>query len=192
MFSTRFSRLILSLFVLACMLWLGISIARLAVGYDAFIPGTAVLKNASLVVGQHIDFDARLHQKVLLQTIWLYTNLGMWTIIAYSIAAVSGIFVMWHLRAQYRKRGWLMMSAILFVILIPAQLFLIDADLLLWSFFDYTTGMPLAQPDEIVSVFASRFSNQAIGITTSLVLLSSITIVLLTTLRPLHHTPTDE
>jgi hypothetical protein len=84
------------------------------------------------------------------------------------------------------------MSAILFVILIPAQAYLIDADLLLWSFFDYHTGMPLAQPGQIINVFTSRFSNQAIGITTSLVLLSGITIVLFTTMRPLHNTATNE
>jgi hypothetical protein len=52
--------------------------------------------------------------------------------------------------------------------------------------------MPLAQPGQIINVFTSRFSNQAIGITTSLVLLSGITIVLFTTMRPLHNTATNE
>jgi len=179
MFRSTFSRIILSLFVLSSMLWLGIAVARLAVGYDAFVTGTVTLK-------------AKLSEPVLLQTIWLYTSLGMWTTVAYGVAALSGLVVLWILRGHYKLHGWLLMSAILFVILLPAQTYLIDADLLLWSFFDYRTGMALAQPGEIVKVFTSRFSNQAIGITTSLVLLSSITIVLFTTMRPLHHTSKEE
>lgn len=179
MFRTTTSRIILSLFVLAAILWLGIAVARLAVGYDAFVAGTVTLK-------------AKLSEPVLLQTIWLYTNLGMWTTTAFGVAAVKGLAVMWLLRGHYKAHGWLLMAAALFVIIIPAQLYLIDADLLLWSFFDYRTGMALAQPGEIVKVFTSRFSNQAIGITTSLVLLSGITIVLFTTMRPLHNTTTEE
>lgn len=179
MFSTRFSRLILSLFVLAGTLWLGIAVARLAVGYDAFITGTVMLK-------------PKLSQPVLLQTIWLYTSLGMWTTIAFGTAAVTGLWVMWLVRSWFKRHGWLLMSAILFVIMMPAQAYVIDADLLLWSFFDYHTGMPLAQPGEIINVFTSRFSNQAIGITTSLVLLSGITLVLFTTMRPLHNNTTEE
>lgn len=179
MFRSTLSRVILSLFVLASILWLGIAVARLAVGYDAFVTGTVTLK-------------AKLVEPVLLQTIWLYTSLGMWTTVAYGVAAAMGLVVLWLLRGHYKAHGWLLMSALLFVILIPAQIYLIDADLLLWSFFDYRTGMALAQPGEIVNVFTSRFSNQAIGITTSLVLLSGITIVLFTTMRPLHNITTEE
>jgi hypothetical protein len=179
MFSSRFSRIVLSLFVLASSIWLGLAVARLAVGYDAFVAGTVTLKQ-------------KLSQPVLLQTIWLYTSLGMWTTIAYATAAATGLLVLWLVRQSFRTHGWVLMSAILFVILIPAQAYLIDADLLLWSFFDYHTGMPLAQPGQIINVFTSRFSNQAIGITTSLVLLSGITIVLFTTMRPLHNTATNE
>jgi len=58
MFRSTFSRIILSLFVLSSMLWLGIAFARLAVGYDAFVTGTVTLK-------------AKLSEPVLLQTIWL-------------------------------------------------------------------------------------------------------------------------
>lgn len=179
MFASRISRFILSLFVLAGLLWLGIAVARLAVGYDAFVAGTVTLKQ-------------KLSQPVLLQTIWLYTSLGMWTTIAFSILAFTGLMLMWIVRAWYRSHGWLLMSAILLAILIPAEAYLINADLLLWSFFDYHTGMPLAQPAEIINVFTARFSNQAIGITTSLVLLAGITIVLFTTMRPLHNNTSQE
>jgi hypothetical protein len=78
MFSSRFSRIVLSLFVLASSIWLGLAVARLAVGYDAFVAGTVTLKQ-------------KLSQPVLLQTIWLYTSLGMWTTIAYATAAGSAI-----------------------------------------------------------------------------------------------------
>jgi hypothetical protein len=179
MFSNRFSRVVLSVFALAGSIWLGLAVARLAVGYDAFVAGTVLIK-------------PKLSQPVLLQTIWLYTSLGMWSTIAYATTAVTGLLVLWLIRSHYKAYGWLLMSALLFVVIIPAQAYLIDADLLLWSFFDYHTGMPLAEPAQIISVFASRFSNQAIGITTSLVLLTAITIVLFTTMRPLHNTATNE
>lgn len=158
------------------MLWIGFSIARLAVGYDTFVAGTVTLK-------------PKLSQPVLLQTIWLYTNLGMWTTVTYLIAAVTGLVLIPLNRSFLKPYGWFMMAAILFFVLIPVQAFLIDADLHLWSFFDYRTGMALAQPTEIISVFSQRFSNQAIGITTSLAILSGLTIVLFTTMRPLHHSP---
>lgn len=174
MFHSRFSRLILSIFVLSSLLWIGFSIARLVVGYDAFIAGTVTLK-------------PKLSQPVLLQTIWMYTNLGMWTTVTYFIAAVMGLILIPLNRMWLKSYGWFMMSAILFVILIPVQVFLIDADLHLWSFFDYRTGMALAQPAEIIAVFSQRFSNQAIGITTTMAILAGITIVLFTTMRPLHH-----
>ena len=99
---------------------------------------------------------------------------------------VTGLILILLNRAWLKSYGWFMMSAILFVVLIPVQGFLIDADLHLWSFFDYRTGMALALPAEIISVFSQRFSNQAIGITTSMAILAGLSIVLFTTMRPLH------
>lgn len=174
MFTTTTSRIILSIFILASILWLGMSVARLAVGYDVFVPGTIQLKS-------------KLTKPVLLQTIWLYTSLGMWTLISFAVSAVSGLVTILLMRGHYKRYGWLFMSTVLFLIVLPAQGYLIDADLLLWSFFDYQTGMPLAQPQQIVDVFLRRFSNQVIGIVSPLVLLSGITIVLFTTMRPLHN-----
>lgn len=107
--------------------------------------------------------------------------------ISFAVSAVSGLVTILLMRGHYKRYGWLFMSAVLFLIVLPAQGYLIDADLLLWSFFDYQTGMPLAQPQQIVDVFLRRFSNQVIGIVSPLVLLSGITIVLFTTMRPLHN-----
>jgi len=108
-------------------------------------------------------------------------------LISFAVSAVSGLVTILLMRGHYKRYGWLFMSAVLFLIVLPAQGYLIDADLLLWSFFDYQTGMPLAQPQQIVDVFLRRFSNQVIGIVSPLVLLSGITIVLFTTMRPLHN-----
>jgi hypothetical protein len=163
--SSRWFKLFITLFTLGGVVWFGTSITRMVVGFDVFVPGTLELKTT------HSE-EVRLH------TIWLFTLLGGWTGWAFGVATVM-------LRSQYRTHGYLMMATILFALLIPVQAYVAWQDYTLWTLFDRTSGMPLAQPAEILRVFLYRYTTTAVNVMIGMSMLAALTILLVLTLRPL-------
>jgi hypothetical protein len=176
-FDSRVFRFFLSLFAVGGVIWLGASIARMVVGFDVFTPGTLVFKTTQ-------SEDVRLH------TIWLFTLLGGWTGWSFLVATIGGVGVITMARRSFRTHGWLLMAAILFVLIMPVQGFVAYEDYRLWTLFDRTTGMPLAQPAEIIAAFLHRYTNTAVNIMLGMAMLSALTIILLCTVRPLHRNRT--
>ena len=122
---------------------------------------------------------------VRLHTIWLFTLLGGWTGWAFGVATVGGLGTAVMLRSQYRTHGYLMMATILFALLIPVQAYVAWQDYTLWTLFDRTSGMPLAQPAEILRVFLYRYTTTAVNVMIGMSMLAALTILLVITLRPL-------
>ncbi|MBU3740650.1 MAG: hypothetical protein FGM24_00030 [Candidatus Kapabacteria bacterium] len=172
-FATRTTRLLLTLFVAGGMLWLGGNVVRSVVGFDVYYPGT-------------LQFRAEQTEAIRLNTIRLFAFTGAWTNWGFVAATVGALGLMGTLRAQYRSRGWLLMAAILMAILIPAQGYLILKDYELLQYFDLQTGVPLAQPAEIIRVFSLRVTNLANSMTAGLSLMAGITIAIILVTRPLH------
>lgn len=170
--SSRWFKLFITLFTLGGVVWFGTSITRMVVGFDVFVPGTLELKTT------HSE-GVRLH------TIWLFTLLGGWTGWAFGVATVGGLGTAVMLRSQYRTHGYLMMATILFALLIPVQAYVAWQDYTLWTLFDRTSGMPLAQPAEILRVFLYRYTTTAVNVMIGMSMLAALTILLVITLRPL-------
>lgn len=172
LFSLWSFRIFLSLFALGGVVWLGASVARMVVGFDVFTPGTLLFKSTQ-------------SESVRLHTIWLFTLLGGWTGWSFLLTTVGGVGTALIVRKAFRSHGWLLMSAILLILLIPVQAYVAWEDYRLWTFFDLRTGMPLAQTPEIIAVFLNRYTNTTVNIMLGMSLLAALTILLLCTIRPL-------
>ena len=162
----------ITIFAIGGVIWLGAGIARTVIGFDAFIPGTAEIKIAQ-------------SEAMRLHTIWLYTMLGAWTGFSFAISAVGGVGAVVAMRARVRNNGWIMMSALLFCLLIPGQVWLTIQDIDLWSLFDSATGIPLASYEEILDVFLRRTTEITSSVVTGLSFLVAVTILLILVWRPL-------
>ena len=155
-------------------IWVGGGVLRTVVGYSVFVPGT-------------LEWNPALSQQARIQTIWLYTLLGGWTGWSWVAATIGGIGTIAGLRTQFRRHGWLMMSAILFALILPVQAYISSQDYQLWMYFDRATGLPLAAAEDITRVFLSRFSSTLVNVLVALSMLASMTIVALGALQPLHN-----
>ena len=169
--STKFFLLFL---LIGGVIWIGGGVARMVVGYSVFVPGT-------------LEWNPSLSEAARLQAVWLYTLLGGWTGWSWAAATFGGIGSMIMLRKHFRRHGWLLMSAILFVLILPVQAYVATEDYRLWMYFDETTGLPLAAPEEIMRVFLGRFSSTLVNVFVALSMLASVTIVALGALQPLHN-----
>ena len=153
-------------------MWLGASVARMVGGFDVFVTGT-------------LDFKPTQSESVRLHTIWLFTLLGGWTGWSFLTCTVGGLATAIIVRKSFRSHGWLLMSTVLLVLLIPVQAYVAWEDYRLWTFFDRATGMPFAQPSEIIGVFLHRYTNTVVNIMLGMSLFAALTIILFCTIRPL-------
>lgn len=172
-FSAPLTRLFLLLFIAGGVVWLGGTVIRAAVGFDVFVPGTLVFKPEQPEI-------VRLH------TIRLFALAGAWTNWSFAVCAVGAIGLMILTRSLFRQRGWLLMCAILLVLILPVQGYLIWDDIRLIQLFDRNIGTPLAGVGEIFGVFLQRYTNLALNMMAALSFMAAATIVFLATLRPLH------
>lgn len=172
-FASKTTRIALLIFLLGGIIWLGGNVVRGVIGFDVFVPGT-------------VTYRVEQTEAVRLNTIRLFAFTGAWTNWAFAGVVVGGIALMWRLRTEYRMRGWLLMAALFLVLLIPAQGFLIAKDYELLQYFDLRTGVPLAQPSEILRVYAARVSDLATSMTAGLSILAAFTVVIILAIRPLH------
>jgi len=172
-FRSRTTQFFLTLFVLGGLLWLGGSMIRAVIGFDIFVPGT-------------LTFKPEQSDVVRLNTVRLYALTGPWTSWGFAVCFVGGIGLMVAVRSHMRRYGWLLMSAILFVAIIPIEGFLMWEDYRLVLYFDRATSAPLASMSEIFTVFLARFQHQLLNMASGLAFFAAITLVLCTTFRPLH------
>ncbi|RPI64953.1 MAG: hypothetical protein EHM43_13250 [Ignavibacteriae bacterium] len=168
------SRIALSLAALGGTLWLGASVARAIVGFDIFVPGT-------------IEFKAAQTEAMRLHTIWIYTLLGGLTGWSFVALVVGGLWSAIALRPRWKRRGWILMSGILLLVIIPGQIWMMLQDYALWQLYDISTGMPLAPFQEIITVFSQRVMVVAASVINGMTLLVAVTMVLLLTWQPLHN-----
>ena len=116
--------------------------------------------------------------------VYLYVITALYTGIGYGIAAISAIFLSVLSRKDFKFRGWLFMSFILFCITIPIQSYLIYLDFRLANAV-YINGLrdffaPIVQEN-----FVARLSDAKYTTIGSVSLLAAITCVLYSIWRPL-------
>lgn len=165
-------RLLHALFFIALAVWLGSTIARMIVGYDLFVAGTAQLKHWY-------------PQQQQTQTIWLFTLLGGLTNWSFGVFALGGLGVLLWQRKQWRTNGWMLMTVICIALLLPAQIWLMLGDYELWHRFNPTTGLPNLPANQIASIFVERITDIRFSIVNGLSILMGITITGILAMRPL-------
>lgn len=165
------TNLFLTLFAIGGVVWLGASIARYVVAYDAFVPGTTELKSIHT-------------EEVRLRIVWLFTLLGGWTGWSFAAAFVGAVGIALGTARSWKREGWLFMSMILFILIAPAQGWMIWQDYSMWKLFNLDTGAPLAAASEIIAVFSRRMTEVSSSVINGLSFLSALTIVLLIVWRP--------
>lgn len=165
-------RIFNALFYSALAIWLGSSVVRLVVRYDAFVPGTTTLK------GWYTP--DQLHH-----TIWLYAILAAWTGWSFGVMAVGGFASLLAQRKQFRQQAWMLMVLIFIVLLVPAQVWHILADVELWNNLDPNTGRIIGNPEHVTSIFVEQMTSMSYSIVNGLSILMGITIVSTLAMRPL-------
>lgn len=168
-------RLALTLAALGGTLWFGASVARAIVGFDIFVPGT-------------IEFKAAQTEAMRLHTIWIYTLLGGLTGWSFAALVVGGVWSAIALKPRWKTNGWILMTFLMLLVIIPGQAWMILQDYALWQLYDISTGMPLAPFQEIISVFSQRVMVVAASVINGLTLLVAITMVLVLVWHPLQIT----
>ncbi len=164
-----FDKILSSLCAVGFILWLGGSIIRLVIGFDIFIPGTAILKGYSNELSLHLA--------------QLYAITAPYVDISFIIVFLVTLYLLFKFSSQLKQNGWLFMCAILIILIaIPnGYLFYYDYNLVIAAAKD---GITFNSP-EIQEYFLHRFTK--LNYLDPLVLLSGITIPILVVFRPLNN-----
>ncbi|MBI5216383.1 MAG: hypothetical protein HY960_11580 [Ignavibacteriae bacterium] len=109
------AKLSLFIFVIAFIIWLGGINIRAMVGFDLLQTGT-------------LDFKSNIHPFVERAVFGLIVQTSFVVDIAYAITWLSGIIFLTTSPFKLREHGWLMMSAILFYIFTPVEIYAIVLD----------------------------------------------------------------
>ncbi len=165
-------KVFLSLFAVGGVIWLGTSLARMAIGFDAFVPGTTTLKDAQ-------------SEAMLVHTVWLYTLLGGWAGWSYAATVIGGTGAFLLSMRDWKRNGWIVMCSILMVLTIPGQVWVILQDIELWGLFDASTGLALASPEDVRTLFLQRMTAVLASVISGLTLLIAATVLLLLVWQPL-------
>lgn len=161
--------------VLGAVLWLGGTIIRYAIAYDVFIPGTLIQKP---------EFT----QEMLIQTVRIYALTAFYTLFGYG-AACLGVFVyLTQSWAMMRKKGWMFMILILFLLAMPAETYLLLYDIDLVMTLQSSSDMAVTG-SAMVQIFLKRFSPDGIANQAgTLTMFAYLTGLMLLVFKPLEST----
>lgn len=169
---TGFDKILLTLCTIACAVWFGGTIARYAVAFDLFIPGSAELRP--------------IEQGAQLQVMRLSSNMLVYCLSAYAVMVCSAIILGIRNRVIFRQRGYLFMAFMLMLLALPAEGFLAYHDWRIDSAFPNRFSIAIPNPDVYLKMFVTRFTNYSIiGF---LSLLAHATALVIIAWRPLNRT----
>jgi hypothetical protein len=171
--NSRASRYIVVVLLLAAICWLGGINIRAMIGFDLLDAGT-------------LDFKANIHPYVERAVFSLIAQSSMIVNIAYLVVWVCGILFLKLSRTRLREHGWLMMSAVLFYIFTPVEVYTMVLDAKMW-YLDHIGSNDLV---EFRKLFIHRLG--ALAGVPMIALLSYYTIVVLVVLKPLRRRQTGE
>lgn len=168
------AKLLSAVFYCALSVWIGASVMRLVVGYDAFIPGTTTLK----------DWYT---QPQLAHDMWLYTLMAGWTGWSFAIMTIGGLGSLLLQRSKWKSQAWMVMIVLFLILLIPAQTWIIMRDIELWSYFNPATSLPSSATHDLTGIFVERMTGITYSVINGLSILMGLTIVATLAVRPLAH-----
>jgi len=170
---TKISKISSVILIIAAIVWLGGLNIRAMVGFDMLQMGT-------------LDFKPNIHPYVERTVFSLIALSSIVIDIAYGIVWLAGILWLKTTKLSMRKNGWLMMSAILFYMFTPVEVYTIILDLKMW-YLDFLGSNDLV---EFRKLFIHRLG--ALSGVPMIAILSYYTIIVLAIFRPLQYNLTSE
>jgi hypothetical protein len=170
---TKISKISSVILITAAIVWLGGLNIRAMVGFDMLQMGT-------------LDFKPNIHPYVERTVFSLVAQSSIVIDIAYGIVWLVGILWLKTTKLSVRKNGWLMMSAILFYMFTPVEIYTIILDLKMW-YLDFLGSNDLV---EFRKLFIHRLG--ALSGVPMIAILSYYTIIVLAIFRPLQYNLTSE
>lgn len=162
---TRTSAALL-LIVLSAMVWLGGLNIRAMVGFNMLETGT-------------LDFKTNIHPYVERTVFSLLAQSSMILAAAYAVLWIAGIVFLRTTTLRMKDHGWLFMSAILFYLFTPVEIYTIVLDFRMW-YLDYLGSNDLV---EYRKLFIHRLA--ALAGVPMIALLSYYTAIILCVFRPM-------
>ena len=163
---TKISLLLLSI---AAICWLGGLNVRALIGFDLLQAGT-------------LDFKPNIHPYVERAVFSLIAQSSIVVTYAYIIAWMSGIIFLKTTSLRLKEHGWLMMSAILFYLFTPVEVYTMVLDIKMW-YLDFIGSNDLV---EFRKLFIHRLG--ALAGVPMIALLCYYTIIVLAIFRPMRLT----
>ncbi|MCX7936883.1 MAG: hypothetical protein N2971_04175 [Chlorobi bacterium] len=156
------------------MIWFAATAARLVITYDLFEPGTSELRQASI--------EHRLDQLRLAENMATVA----WT--SYTIAMVATIAAVLVWRSALRQHGYMVITALLMMLSLVWQLWIIPSELALAAEFPSRwLPPPLHRYDTIMAIISRRFFQQSPADFLSLLTAGTVVTVLVIQPRRLEH-----
>lgn len=116
---SRASKIALTVLILATIFWLGGLNIRAMVGFNLFEFGT-------------LEYKSNIHPYVERSVFALLAQSSMVINIAYVVVWVSAVFFLKSTHLTFKANGWLMMSAILFFMFTPVEVYSAILDVRMW------------------------------------------------------------
>ncbi len=168
-------KLFLTFTILGIIVWLGGSVIRNAIAFDIFIPGTLIQKPSSDAIFVN-------------NTIRLYTLTAFYTITGYALVCIGMLFLLFRNISMLKKRGWLFMIVALFMLAIPAEVYLILFDIELVKTLQSSADTHTINAG-LSDIFFKKFSPDSFTSQAStLTMMAYITSLILFAFRPLDKT----
>jgi hypothetical protein len=156
----------LAIMLIAVIIWLGGINIRAMVGFDLLQMGT-------------IDFKPNIHPFVERAVFSLIAQSSMVIYVAYIIVWICGIIFLKTSPYRLKENGWLMMSAILFYLFTPVEIYSMVLDLKMW-YLDHLGSNDLV---EFRKLFIHRLA--ALSGVPMIALLSYYTAIIIAVLQPM-------
>lgn len=169
---TKNIKIVLSIFAIAFIIWLGGTILRTAIGFNVFEP------SATETLIRQVPND------ILMQTVYIFASTSIYTSIAYVIAFVLSFYLWQKFKDKMHNQGWILMCFVLFYLFSPLQLYTIYQDIRLSiAIFQQNVWEFYSQP--IQDFFMKRVKSVVYNSVNGLSILSALTIVVYSIWQPL-------
>ncbi len=159
-------RTALFLFIIASVVWLGGTLTRALIGNDILKPGT-------------VEFEEFIDPQAERQVFRSLSVISVAVMISYGVALVSSVVFLAATPLRFKEHGWLMMSAILFYIFVPVEIYTLYLD---WKMV-YLEFFTTADNDMFRTLFRARL--MALQGVPFIALLCYYTIIALAVFQPM-------
>ena len=173
------TKILLTLFALGLIFWIGGTLVRAPIAFDMFEPGT------QFQLKENYSTEVRMH------SVYLYTMLSPYPGTGFIVAFITGIILMIRWRKYMKSHGWLLMSSVLFIIASIIEIILLYYDLKLGMTI-YWYDVDNFWNENIQTFFVQRYRDIIISTLSGLGFLSAMTIVIYTIWQPLNKNKSND